>query len=167
MPKPPYSISLPDPVRADPRTDSPLRISDPTSYRKRTSHSSCIHLCPFWNRSSNLHHSRLLHRCALPQTLLSGNSVAGFPSTTHASEIVHRGASVRLTLVVGVAVPVVDAVSKGRGAVLGHVLIAAQYMLLGILSTGRVGAGPRRTELDSRLVLICEEGLVPPINTIV
>jgi len=75
--------------------------------------------------------------------------------------------SARLLLVVGVAISVVDAVSEGGGAVFGHILIAAQNMLLGILSAGRVGAGPRRTELAGRLVLICEEGLVPPINTIV
>lgn len=60
-----------------------------------------------------------------------------------------------------------DAVSESRGAVFGHVGIAAQNMLLGILSAGRVGAGPRRTELAGRLVLVCEEGLIPPINTIV
>lgn len=58
-----------------------------------------------------------------------------------------------------------DAVAKGGGAILGHVLVGAQNMLLLILSAGRVGAGPRRTELAGWLVLICEEGLEAPINT--
>ena len=74
-------------------------------------------------------------------------------------------ATARLLLVVGAAISVVDAVTESRGAILGHILVGAQNMLLGILSAGRAGAGPRRTELAGRLVLICEEGLVPPINT--
>ena len=68
-------------------------------------------------------------------------------------------------LVIGIAVPIVDTVSESSSAVLGHILVAAQNMLLGILSADRVGAGPRRTELAGRFVLICEEGLVQPINT--
>jgi len=75
--------------------------------------------------------------------------------------------SARLLLVVGIAVSVVDAVSERGSTVLGHILVAAQNMLLGILCPSRVGVGPRCTELTGRLVLICEEGLVPPINTIV
>lgn len=59
------------------------------------------------------------------------------------------------------------AVAERRRAVLGHVLIAAQYMLLAAVCAGRAGAGPRGTELAARLVLICEEGLEAPINIIV
>jgi hypothetical protein len=73
----------------------------------------------------------------------------------------------RFFLVIGAAIPVVDAVTKGGGVVFAHVGIAAQNVLLAAFSASRIGAGPRRTELAGRLVLICEEGLVPPINTIV
>lgn len=63
-----------------------------------------------------------------------------------------------------VSVPVVDRVAKGR-AVFGHFGVAAQYMLL-ILGTCTGPTGPCGTELPSGwFVLICEEGLVPPINT--
>jgi hypothetical protein len=63
-----------------------------------------------------------------------------------------------------VAVPVVDRISES-GAVFGHFGVATQYMLL-ILWTCTGPAGPCGAELPSGwLVLICEEGLVPPINT--
>jgi hypothetical protein len=61
----------------------------------------------------------------------------------------------------------VHAVAERGRAVLGHVLVAAQYMLLAAVCAGRAGAGPRGTELAARLVLICEEGLEAPINIIV
>jgi len=62
-----------------------------------------------------------------------------------------------------VSVPVVDRVAKGR-AVFGHFGVAAQYMLL-ILGTCTGPTGPCGTELPSGwFVLICEEGLVPPIS---
>jgi hypothetical protein len=77
------------------------------------------------------------------------------------------GATRRLE--VGRAVPVVDAVSECRGAVFGHIRIAAQYMLLGTLWAAWVGPAGGRTELRLArwLVLTCEEGLEPPINIIV
>lgn len=72
----------------------------------------------------------------------------------------------RRSLVLGVAVSVVYRVSKGSAAVFGHFAVAAQYMLFRICWAAWVGpAGPGWTELPGRLVLICEEGLVPPINT--
>jgi hypothetical protein len=67
-------------------------------------------------------------------------------------------------LVLAVAVPVVDGIPEG-GAVFGHFGVATQYMLL-VLWTACVGPGPSCIELPSGwLVLICKEGLVPPINT--
>jgi hypothetical protein len=78
-----------------------------------------------------------------------------------------QGATRRL--VVGRAVPVVDAVSECRGAVFGHVRIAAQYMLLGTLWAAWIGPAGGRAELwwSGYLVLTCEEGLEAPINIIV
>lgn len=59
-------------------------------------------------------------------------------------------------------------VAKGRAVVLGHFGVAAQYMLFRICWAAWVGpAGTCWTELPGRFVLICEEGLEPPINTIV
>jgi hypothetical protein len=73
----------------------------------------------------------------------------------------------RRPLVLAGAVAVVYRVSEGSAAVLGHFAVAAQYMLLRICWAAWVGpAGPSWTE-PGRFVLICEEGLVPPINTIV
>ncbi|CBX95446.1 predicted protein [Plenodomus lingam JN3] len=66
-------------------------------------------------------------------------------------------------LVVGRAVAVVNRVSKRGAAIFGHFGIAAQYMLL-VLCAWVGPAGPG-CKLPGRLVLICEEGLVPPINT--
>ena len=74
----------------------------------------------------------------------------------------------RRFLIFAGAVSVVDCVSEGGSAVFGHFVVAAQYMLFRICWAAWVGpAGPGCTELPGRLVLICEEGLVPPINTIV
>ena len=57
-----------------------------------------------------------------------------------------------------------DWVAKGSGVV-GHFGIATQYMLL-ILWAACVGpAGPGCKLPSGWLVLICEEGIVPPINT--
>ena len=70
-------------------------------------------------------------------------------------------------LVIGGTVAVVDRVSKGRAAVFCHVRVrAAQYMLL-VVGAAWVGpAGTPGCKWPGRwLVLICEEGLVPPINT--
>ena len=66
-------------------------------------------------------------------------------------------------LVVGRAVSVVNRISECCAAVFGHFGIAAQYMLL-VLCTC-VGRGGPGCKLPGRFVLICEEGLVPPINT--
>jgi hypothetical protein len=79
----------------------------------------------------------------------------------------HLGAA-RHFLVLAGAVSVVHCVAKSGAAVLGHFVVAAQYMLFRTCWAAWVGpAGPGCTELPGRLVLICEEGLVPPINTIV
>jgi hypothetical protein len=79
----------------------------------------------------------------------------------------HLGTA-RRTLVLAGAVSVVYRIAKGSSAVFGHFVVAAQYMLFRICWAACVGpAGPSCTELPGRLVLICEEGLVPPINTIV
>jgi len=64
------------------------------------------------------------------------------------------------------AVSVVDAVAK-RSFALGHVGVAAQNVrVLGSLCGGIgtcIGPGAPSIEV-CRFVLICEEGLVPPIN---
>jgi hypothetical protein len=74
----------------------------------------------------------------------------------------------RRALVLAGAVAVVHCVSEGGAAVFGHFAVAAQYMLFRICWAAWVGpAGACCTKLPGRLVLICEEGLVPPINTIV
>jgi hypothetical protein len=79
----------------------------------------------------------------------------------------HQGRA-RRALVLAGAVSVVYRVSEGGAAVLGHFAVAAQYMLFRICWAAWVGpAAPGCPELPGRLVLICEEGLVPPINTIV
>ena len=58
-----------------------------------------------------------------------------------------------------------DRVSESSVAVLGHFGVAAQNMLL-VFCAACVGpAGPGCIELPGWLLLICEEGLVPPINT--
>jgi len=65
----------------------------------------------------------------------------------------------------------VDAVAEGSSVAFAHFRVAAQnVVLLGILGGGIctcIGpAGPACIELaGSWFVLICEEGLVPPINT--
>jgi hypothetical protein len=83
-------------------------------------------------------------------------------------EDIHLGGRARRALVLAVAVAVVHCVSEGGAAVFGHFAVAAQYMLFRICWAAWVGpAGTCCTELPGRLVLICEEGLVPPINTIV
>ena len=67
-------------------------------------------------------------------------------------------------LIVDRAVAVVDRVTECRSAVFGHFGVAAQYMLLVLCAC----VGPRGPgcKLPGRwLLLICEEGLVPPINT--
>ena len=81
----------------------------------------------------------------------------------------HQSRARRFLIVAGaVSVSVVHRVAKGRAVVVGHVVVAAQYMLLRICWAAWVGpAGPGCIELPGRFVLICEEGLVPPINTIV
>lgn len=58
-----------------------------------------------------------------------------------------------------------DGVAKGGVVVVGHVGVGAQNILvLGILCAG-IARGPCGRELvGSRFVLICEEGLEPPIN---
>lgn len=86
------------------------------------------------------------------------------PNMIH-SLLVHLQGSTR-RLEVGVSVSVVDLVSK-RSAVLGHFRVATtQYMLLARFAACVGPAGPGCIELPGRwLVLICEEGLVPPINT--
>lgn len=70
-------------------------------------------------------------------------------------------------LELGGAVSVVDGVAKG-GAVVGHVRVGAQNVrVLGTLWAGiATCSGPCCIELvcASRFVLICEEGLEPPIN---
>jgi hypothetical protein len=80
----------------------------------------------------------------------------------------HLGAARRFLILAG-AVAVVYWVAKGSAAFVGHFVVAAQYMLFRICWAACVGpAGAGCTELlPGRLVLICEEGLVPPINTIV
>jgi hypothetical protein len=71
-------------------------------------------------------------------------------------------------LVFAGAVSVVYLVPEGGAAVFGHFAVAAQYMLLRICWAAWVGpAGAGCPKLPGRLVLVCEEGLVPPINTIV
>ena len=84
--------------------------------------------------------------------------------TTRYSSIDHQSSSRRL--VVGGSIPIVDRISKRSVAVFGQFGVATQYMLL-VLCAACVGpAGPGCIELPGRwLVLICEEGLVPPINT--
>ena len=69
-------------------------------------------------------------------------------------------------LVVGSTRPVVDGVAKGSVPIFVHFGVAAQYMLL-VFCTACVGpAGPACVELPGGwFLLICEEGLVPPINT--
>jgi hypothetical protein len=79
-----------------------------------------------------------------------------------------RARARRALLVLAGAIAVVDGVSKGGAAVFGHFAVAAQYMLFLICWAAWVGpAGTCCSELAGRLGLICEEGLVPPINTIV
>jgi hypothetical protein len=69
----------------------------------------------------------------------------------------------RVVLVLGVSVPIVDCISEGSVS-FGHFGVATQYMVLWTACIGP--AGPGCIELPSGwLVLICEEGLVPPINT--
>lgn len=69
-------------------------------------------------------------------------------------------------LEIGTAIAIVDAVAKGGRVVLGHVGVAAQDRVLSIVC-GVSGVGPTWIVLICRWfgVLICEEGLVPPINT--
>lgn len=57
-----------------------------------------------------------------------------------------------------------DRVPEGGGAIFGHFGVSTQYMLLVLCAcVGPAGPG---CKLPGRwLVLICEEGLVPPINT--
>ena len=65
------------------------------------------------------------------------------------------------------AVGVVHGVSKRRVVVVAHFRVGAQNRVLGILCCG-IGTciGPCGIVLGRWLgVLICEEGLVPPINT--
>ncbi|KAF2186845.1 hypothetical protein K469DRAFT_474974, partial [Zopfia rhizophila CBS 207.26] len=73
-------------------------------------------------------------------------------------------------LELGGAVPVVNGVAERGIVLLCHLRVAAQnVVVLGILALveGPVGpAGPACIEAAGRwFVLICEEGLVPPINT--
>lgn len=71
-------------------------------------------------------------------------------------------------LVVAGAVSAVHRVAESGAVVFVHFVVAVQYMLARICWAAWVGpAGPCCTELPGRLVLICEEGLVPPISTIV
>lgn len=76
----------------------------------------------------------------------------------------HRAAARHLEL--GGAVGVVHGVTKRRVVAVAHLRVAAQNRVLGILCCG-IGAciGPACIVLVCRLgVLICEEGLVPPIS---
>lgn len=71
-------------------------------------------------------------------------------------------------LVLGGAVSVVDGVAKGRVVVVAHLRVAGQNVLvLGTLWAGiATCSGPSGIVLGcpSGFVLICEEGLEPPIN---
>lgn len=69
-------------------------------------------------------------------------------------------------LELGGAVGAVNGIAERRGVVVAHLRVAAQNRVLGILCCG-IGAciGPGGIVLGRLGVLICEEGLVPPINT--
>jgi hypothetical protein len=103
------------------------------------------------------------------------------PNRVYTCKLPPTPASAAGLLVIGAAVPVgiVNRVAKGRIVVVGQLRVVAQNVVVlgrvgrpeGRTAGGSIGtwvgpAGPACIELPGRwLVLICEEGLVPPINT--
>ena len=85
----------------------------------------------------------------------SGGRIFAFPGLFAAAQ-----------LELGGAVSVVDGVTEGGIVVVAHLGVAAQNLVLGTLCAGIATCSPCCSELvgPSGFVLICEEGLEPPIN---